>query len=92
MKLKKWVYAGLFATMCLCATTSVLKASEDNRQVYSLLTGQIDNQYPVTGIVNYDLNSPATFVMVHEISNGNSLGAGVMVDGVFYWFEYLKQV
>ena len=92
MKLKKWVYAGLFAIMCLCATTSVLKASEDNRQVYSLLTGQIDNQYPVTGIVNYDLNSPATFEMVHEISNGNSLGAGVMVDGVFYWFEYLKQV
>lgn len=90
-KLNRWIRTGTAAL--LCATSAVAFAdAPESKTVWSLLTGQLDNQSPETGIVNYDLASPETFTMVHSISNGNSLGAGVMVDGVFYWFEYFQQI
>ena len=73
------------------ASAAVYAEAAESKCVWSLLTGQLDNRSPETGIVTYDLASPQTYNMVHNVSNGNSLGAGVVVDGVFYWFEYLQR-
>ncbi|MBD5310663.1 MAG: hypothetical protein HDS13_00655 [Bacteroides sp.] len=91
MKFRHRIQAGFTGALCVGITTVAFAAPDDSKQVWSLLTGQLDNQEQTTGIVNYSLDAPETYEMVHEISSGNSLGAGVMVDGVFYWFEYLQQ-
>ncbi len=92
MKFRHWIQSCIMGALYVGLTTAAFAAPDDSKQVWSLLTGQLDNQNPTTGIVNYNLAAPETYEMVHEISSGNSLGAGVMVDGVFYWFEYLQQV
>ncbi len=89
-KLKDWIFSGT-AAFCLGLSSMAYGATDNSKQVWSLLTGQLDNSDAVTGIVNYSIDAPETYKMVHEISSGNSLGAGVMVDGKFYWFEYLQQ-
>lgn len=86
---KKWTT--LASALCIASATA-FGVHAESKTVWSLLTGQLNNQSPEIGIVNYDLSSPETFTMVHPISSGNSLGAGVMVDGKYYWFEYVQQV
>lgn len=71
---------------------TAIASATPSKNVWALLTGQLNNQSPTIGIVNYDLSAPQTFTMVQENTTGNSLGAAVMVDGVFYWYEYVQQV
>lgn len=89
-ELTKWIAGTMLSAMCL--TAPAIHADSETKTVWALQTGQLDNSNPVTGIVNYPLDSPSSLTMIHEISNGNSLGAGVMVDGIYYWFEYKQQV
>ena len=90
--IKKIVWLGVLAAVGGGFVSLAQEEDAEVRKVWTLLTGQLDNTNATTGIVTYDLGSPQTFTMQHEISNGNSLGAGFMVDGVYYWFEYVQQV
>lgn len=90
--IKKIAWLGVVAAAGAGFVSLAQSGDTDVRKVWTLLTGQLDNMSPTTGIVTYDLGSPQTYSMKHEISNANSLGAGVMVDGVYYWYEYLPQI
>ncbi len=91
IKPNRFVQACATTALLCMASAAVYAEAAESKCVWSLLTGQLDNRSPETGIVTYDLASPQTYNMVHNVSNGNSLGAGVVVDGVFYWFEYLPR-
>ncbi len=86
---KKW--AAISSAVCI-ASAMAFGVSAESKTVWSLLSGQLDNPSAETGIVNYDLAAPQTYSMVHQFTNGNSIGAGIMLDGKFYWFEYVQQI
>ena len=94
LKSKNWIIAGILALSGagIAATALPADAPEESKTVWALLTGQLNNQAAEIGIVTYNLDSPETYTMVHRIESGNSLGAGVVVDNVFYWYEYVQQV
>lgn len=84
--------AGIMLAASALLPATAYASDTPSKNVWALLTGQLDNQSPEIGIVNYDLAAPQTFTMVQENTSGNSLGAAVMVDGVFYWYEYTQQI
>lgn len=92
--MKKPFYWLAAASLAVAASGGTVSAADGvpDKEVWALLTGQLNNTSPTVGIVNYNLASPQTYTMVEENFNGNSLGAGVMVDGVFYWYEYTQQI
>ena len=90
--IKKIAWLGVVAAAGAGLVSFAQSDNPEIKKVWTLLTGQLDNREATTGIVTYDLGSPQTYEMQYEISNGSSLGAGVMVDGVFYWYEHVQQV
>lgn len=84
--------AGIMLAASVSLPTPATASDTPSKDVWALLIGQLDNQSPTVGIVNYDLAAPQTFNMVQENTSGNHLGAAVMVDGIFYYYEYLPQV
>lgn len=88
-----WMLATAMASAGMAVAASSATPEAPSKMVWSLLTGQLNNQSAEVGIVNYDLYAPQTYTMVEDLSaRGKSLGAGFVVGDEFFWYDYTQQV
>lgn len=64
-----------------------------SKTVWGIVSGASTDKAVTTGIINWDLANPSTYTMVQPFTaQDKAVRCGVLVDGVFYWYDYTVQI